>query len=174
MIPAEGHDALIAACAFLASATQALRASTRDLRTTIDALVSRDSIECPPPKRAVLVLHDDASALWALSTTIRSECGVAVLEASTVAEARVQMRERPALVVSDYHLGDGVTCAALLRDRPAWMRALIVTGRTGADALATIAAGVGADVRVLSTPVTDEEQRALVDAVRNGLGMEDA
>lgn len=162
-------DAFLIACACLTGAASRLDASRVRLRAEIDACLARDSASCPPPSRAVLVLHDTPATLLSLAHLIASSLGVPVLEASTIAEARVQMRERPAVIVSDYHLGDGVTCATLLRDRPAWMRALIVTGRTDATSLDSIAQGVGAGVKVLSTPVTDEEQEALTSAVSEAL-----
>ena len=163
------HDTLALAIGLLGASTQAITASTARLRDEIERCVARDSATCPPPARAVLVVHDEPSTLWALSAAIATALGVSVLSAETIAEARVQMRQRPAVIVSDYHLGAGETCAALLRDRPAWMRALIVTARTDPDALASIAAGCGASVRVLSTPVTDDELDALTTSVRREL-----
>ena len=91
---------------------------------------------------------------------------MSVIEASTIAEARVALRSRPAVIVADYHLG-AETSAALLRERPPCVRAVIVSALAEPDALATIARGVGA--RVLTTPVTDAEADVLIAEVRAGL-----
>lgn len=163
------QDTLALALGLLGASTQAVVASTARLRSEVERCVARDSVTCPPPARIVLVVHDEPSTLWALASTIAAALGVPVLSAETIAEARVQMRQRPAVIVSDYHLGAGETCAALLRDRPAWMRALIVTGRADPEALASIAAGCGAHVKVLSTPVTEEERATLITSVRREL-----
>lgn len=166
---AGGGVTLASALALCGAATEALRVSIRGVRASIDHLVERDSREYRPPERAVLVLHDTPSTRDALAALLASELRVPVLTASTVAEATVAMRSRPRVIVADYHLGGDVTSARFLHARPAATRAVIVTGATDADSLASIARAVDARVQVLATPVTDAECDALVARVRADL-----
>ena len=160
-------DMLLASCAALCASTQALDAVTMRVRDGIERMVARDAERCPPPRRAVLLVHDTDGARMALAHALSVGLGVSVIEAATVAEARVALRrDRPAAIVADYHLG-AETSAQLLRDRPPWCRGTIVTARVDLDALAGIAAGCG--VRLFQTPMTEAETDALVVAVRADL-----
>lgn len=158
-------DALLASCAALCTAAHALDAVTLRVRDDTARMLERDRSSCPPPVRAVLIIHDSPAVLAALEHAIAA-LGVPVLRAETVAEARVAMRSRPAVVLADYHLGSE-TSAALLRDRPACSRATILSARVDTDSLATIARGVGA--RVLQTPTTLTSMDDLVAIVRADL-----
>lgn len=167
MIARDGAEALVVACGFLGGSVDALRAATARFNRSVESMVAHDAARCPPPRRVVLVIHDTDAVRMALAHALSAALGIPVVEAATVAEARVALRrDRPAAIVADYHLGDE-TSAALLRERPPWSRATIVTARVDVDTLATIAAGCGA--RLLQTPVTDAEVDALVAAVRADL-----
>lgn len=172
MIARDGAEALVVACGFLGGSVETLRAATARFNRSIESMVARDAARCPPPRRAVLLVHDTDGVRVGLAHALSIGLGVSVVEAATVAEARVALRrDRPAAIVADYHLG-AETSAALLRERPPWSRATIVTARVDLDALATIAAGCGA--RLFQTPVTDAEVDALVDAVRHDLNLSGA
>lgn len=162
MIPA--GDALLVSCAALCASSRMIDAVTARVRSETARMVEADRASCPPPRRAVLLVHDTDGVRVGLAHALSVGLGVSVVEASTVAEARVALRrDRPAAIVADYHLGSE-TSAQLLRDRPPWCRGTIVTARVDLDALAGIAAGCG--VRLLRTPMTDAETDALVAAVR--------
>jgi len=167
VIARDGAEALMASCVFLGGGIDALRSATARFNRSIESMVARDAERCPPPRRAVLLVHDTDGVRLALAHALSAGLGVPIVEAATVAEARVALRrDRPAAIVADYHLGDE-TSAQLLRDRPPWCRGTIVTARVDLDQLAGIAAGCGA--RLIQTPVTDDETDALVAAVRADL-----
>ena len=156
---------LTSACAFVDAARSRLVAS-------LDRIVERDVRATPAPKRAVLVLNDEPHALFTMAH-ILAPLGVPILTASTVAEARTALdRDRPCAIVADYYLGGGETCAALLRDRLPRTRAVIVTGAVDTARIATIAQGVGADLR--DVPLDDADADALVALVRSYLPPEAA
>jgi DNA-binding NtrC family response regulator len=114
----------------------------------------------------VVVLDDEEIGRDSMAALLR-DCGAEVLVAATPAEARALIRaKRPAVVVADYYLRD-TTSIALLRERPAYARAVIVTGAVHTDALASIALGVRADLR--DRPITPEAQRELVALVASYL-----
>jgi two-component system C4-dicarboxylate transport response regulator DctD len=114
----------------------------------------------------VLVLDDNAAGRLATAHLL-APLGVPVIEVATAAEARAAIRrDRPAAIVADYCLR-GETCLALLRERPTYARAVIVTGRVDLDVLAPLARAVCADLR--DRPVTDDDSHALCELVRSYL-----
>lgn len=159
-------DDVLAGCAALTSACVMVDAARHRLATSLDALIARDLRETPRPSRSVLVLDDSLATLLATEHLLRA-LGVPILRASTPAEARVVLRrDRPAAIVADYHL-DGETCLALLRERPTYCKAVIVTGRVDLDVLAPLARAVTADL--LDRPIDDAGERALLELVRSYL-----
>lgn len=165
-------DSVIAGCAMLTSACAFVDAARSRLVASLDRIVERDVRATPAPRRAVLVLNDEPHALFTMAH-ILAPLGVPILTASTVAEARTALdRDRPCAIVADYYLGGGETCAALLRDRLPRTRAVIVTGAVDTARIATIAQGVGADLR--DVPLDDADADALVALVRSYLPPEAA
>ena len=165
-------DSVLAGCAMLTSACAFVDAARSRLVASLDRIVERDVRATPAPKRAVLVLNDEPHALFTMAH-ILAPLGVPILTASTVAEARTALdRDRPCAIVADYYLGGGETCAALLRDRLPRTRAVIVTGAVDTARIATIAQGVGADLR--DVPLDDADADALVALVRSYLPPEAA
>ena len=164
MIPST--DDVLAGCAAVMGGCAMLDAARLRLALSLDALIARDMRDTPRPSRSVLVLDDSDAARMATVHVLRA-LGVPVLEAATPTEARVALRrDRPAAIVADYHL-DGETCLALLRERPAYCRAVIVTGRVDLDVLAPLARAVTADL--VGRPVDDAGAHALCDLVRSYL-----
>lgn len=136
------------------------------LALSLDALIARDRDDTPSPARAVLVLDDNAATRLA-TTHLLAALGVPVIEVATAAEARAAIRrDRPAAIVADYCL-HGETCLALLRERPTYARAVIVTGRVDLDVLAPLARAVCADLR--DRPITEDDALELVELVRSYL-----
>lgn len=165
-------DSVLAGCAMLTSACAFVDAARSRLVASLDRIVERDVRATPAPRRAVLVLNDEPHALFTMAH-ILAPLGVPILTASTVAEARTALdRDRPCAIVADYYLGGGETCAALLRDRLPRTRAVIVTGAVDTARIATIAQGVGADLR--DVPLDDADADALVALVRSYLPPEAA
>lgn len=165
-------DSVLAGCAMLTSACVFVDAARGRLVASLDRIVERDVRATPAPKRAVLVLNDEPHALFTMAHLL-APLGVPILTASTVAEARTALdRDRPCAIVADYYLGGGETCAALLRDRLPRTRAVIVTGAVDTARIATIAQGVGADLR--DVPLDDVAADALVALVRSYLPPEAA
>ena len=166
-------DSVLAGCAMLTSACAFVDAARSRLVASLDRIVERDVRATPAPKRAVLVLNDDPHALFTMAH-ILAPLGVPILTASTVAEARTVLNGTapPCAIVADYYLGGGETCAALLRDRLPRTRAVIVTGAVDTARIATIAQGVGADLR--DVPLDDADADALVALVRSYLPPEAA
>lgn len=165
-------DSVIAGCAMLTSACAFVDAARSRLVASLDRIVERDVRATPAPRRAVLVLNDEPHALFTMAHLL-APLGVPILTASTVAEARTALdRDRPCAIVADYYLGGGETCAALLRDRLPRTRAVIVTGAVDTARIATIAQGVGADLR--DVPLDDADADALVALVRSYLPPEAA
>lgn len=165
-------DSVIAGCAMLTSACAFVDAARSRLVASLDRIVERDVRATPAPRRAVLVLNDEPGALLTMAHLLEP-LGVPILTASTVAEARTALdRDRPCAIVADYYLGGGETCAALLRDRLPRTRAVIVTGAVDTARIATIAQGVGADLRDI--PLDDADVDALVALVRSYLPPEAA
>ena len=163
-MPAGDH--VIGAAAAITSACALVDVARTRLSRSLDALIERDRREMVAPTRAVLVLDDSPASLMATEHTLRA-LGVPLITASTTAEARVAIRrDRPAAIVADYHLGDE-TCIALLRDRPAYCRAVIITGRVDLATLAPLARAVSADL--MDRPLDDTEADALVGLVRSYL-----
>jgi CheY-like chemotaxis protein len=162
-------DAVLAGCAAMSGACALVDVARRRLVTSLDALIARDLRDTPQPTRSVLVLDDSDAARVATVYVLRT-LGVPLITASTSAEARVAIRrDRPAVIVADYHL-DGETCLALLRERPAYCRAVIVTGRVDLDVLAPLARAVSADL--VGRPIDDEGEHALLSLVRSHLPTE--
>lgn len=165
-------DSVLAGCAMLTSACAFVDAARSRLVASLDRIVERDVRATPAPRRAVLVLNDEPHALFTMAHLL-APLGVPILTASTVAEARTALdRDRPCAIVADYYLGGGETCAALLRDRLPRTRAVIVTGAVDTARIATIAQGVGADLR--DVPLDDADADALVALVRSYLPPEAA
>ena len=165
-------DSVIAGCAMLTSACAFVDAARSRLVASLDRIVERDVRATPAPRRVVLVLNDEPGALLTMAHLLEP-LGVPILTASTVAEARTALdRDRPCAIVADYYLGGGETCAALLRDRRPRTRAVIVTGAVDTARIATIAQGVGADLRDI--PLDDADVDALVALVRSYLPPEAA
>jgi len=159
-------DAVLAGCSAMVGACALLDSARARLSLSLDALIARDHRDTPRPSRAGLVLDDSDAARVATVHTLRA-LGVPVLEASTTAEARAALRrDRPAAIVADYCLG-GETCLALLRERPTYARAVIVTGRVDLDVLAPLARAVCADLR--DRPITEADALELVELVRSYL-----
>lgn len=159
-------DGVLAGCSALVSACALVDVARARLAHSLDALIARDLRDTPRPSRSVLVLDDDAATLLATEHLLRP-LGVPILRASTPAEARVVLRrDQPAAIVADYHLS-GETCLALLRERPAYCRAVIVTGRVDLDVLAPLARAVTADL--VGRPIDDDGARALLEIVRSYL-----
>lgn len=164
MIPS--GDDVLAAAGGITTACAFVDAMRGHLSRSLDSLLERDRRDTPLPRRCVLVVDDDPLGLDTMER-ILEPLGVPVVMVSTTAEARVAIRrDRPAVVVADYHLC-GETSVALLRDRPAFVRAVLVTGAVDLGALAQIARGCGADLR--DRPVTDEAQRELAALVASYL-----
>ena len=159
-------DAGLAGCAAVVSACAALDSVRARLSLSLDALIARDRRDTPLPARCVLVLDDEEVARDSMRLLL-APLGVDVLTAATPAEARAVIRSRrPAAIVADYYLR-GETSVALLRERPAYARAVLVTGAVDLGALASIARGCCADLR--ERPITLEAQDALCDLVRSYL-----
>jgi len=159
-------DSVLLGASALASACALLETSRAALALTIDQMLERDRRSCPAPSRSVLVL-DDSPAVRLATVHALAALGVPVLEAASTSEARVAIRQsRPAAIVADYHLGTE-TCLALLRDRPAFCRAVIVSGRVDLATLAPLARAVSADLR--GRPLDLDEERDLCDLVRSYL-----
>lgn len=158
MIPTTS-DGLVLACAALTVAIGQLRGATAKLHESIEDMMDHDRQLCPPPARCVVVVHDSDATREAIVHMLLP-LDAKIVACATSSEARLAiLRERPALVVADYHLGHE-TCVSLLLDRPSWVRAMIVTGRVDVEDMADIAAGCGATV--MQTPVTEAEERAFV------------
>lgn len=159
-------DSILAGAGAITTACALLQSARLRLAQSLDDLIARDRRDTPAPTRCVLVLDDEQGPRMATIHTLRA-LGVPILEASTAAEARVAIRrDRPAAIVADYHLGDE-TCLALLRERPAYCRAVIVTGRVDLDDLAPLARAVCADLR--GRPLDDSDAAELVALVRSWL-----
>lgn len=164
MIPS-GDDVLAGAAA-LASACVGLDRVRAIFADSLDALIDRDRRDTPLPSRRVLVLDDEESGRDSMRILLTS-IGVEVLTAATPAEARAIIRaKRPAVIVADYYLR-GETSIALLRERPAYARAVLVTGAVDLGAISQIALGVRADLR--DRPITIEAQDALCALVASYL-----
>lgn len=162
-------DAVLAGCAAVSGACAFVDAARKHLALSLDALIARDIKETPRPSRSVLVL-DDSDAARAATVHVLRVLGVPLITASTPVEARAAIRrDRPAVIVADYCL-DGETCLALLRERPAFCRAVIVTGRVDIDRLAPLARAVSADL--VGRPIDDEGEHALLSLVRSHLPTE--
>jgi DNA-binding NtrC family response regulator len=159
-------DAVLAGCSAVMGGCAMLDAARLRLALSLDALIERDRRDTPLPERVVVVLDDEEIGRDSMAALL-CDCNAEVLTASTPAEARALIRaKRPAVVVADYYLRD-TTSIALLRERPAYARAVIVTGAVHTDALASIALGVRADLR--DRPITPEAQRELVALVSSYL-----
>jgi CheY-like chemotaxis protein len=159
-------DAVLAGCSAMVGACALLDGARAYLELSLDTLIERDRTDTPTPSRCVLVLDDEPATRLATAHLLAS-LGVPVVEVATAAEARVAIRrDRPAAIVADYHLR-GETCLALLRERPAFARAVIVTGRVDLDVLAPLARAVSADLR--DRPITEIECVGLVELVRSYL-----
>lgn len=159
-------DDVLAGAAALSTACALLHGARSRLSRSLDALLERDRRETPQPTRCVLVIDDEPGPRMATVHALAA-LGVPIVEASTAAEARAAIRrDRPAAIVADYHLGDE-TCLALLRERPAYCRTVIVTGRVDLDALAPLARAVSADLR--GRPITDTDSDELASLVRGWL-----
>lgn len=159
-------DAVLAGCAAVVSACAALDSVRARLSLSLDALIARDRRDTPLPARCVLVLDDEEVARDSMRLLL-APLGVDVLTAATPAEARAVIRSRrPAAIVADYYLR-GETSVALLRERPAFARAVLVTGAVDLGALASIARGCCADLR--ERPITIEAQDALCALVASYL-----
>ena len=159
-------DSVLAGAAALASACVGLDGVRAMFSTSLDALISRDRRDTPLPTRCVLVLDDDEGGRDSMRLLL-APLGVDVLTAATPAEARAVIRSRrPAAIVADYYLR-GETSVALLRERPAYARAVLVTGAVDLGALASIARGCCADLR--ERPITLEAQDALCALVASYL-----
>lgn len=159
-------DDVLAGCAAVVSACAALDSVRARLSLSLDALIARDRRDTPLPTRCVLVLDDEEGARDSMRLLL-APLGVDVLTAATPAEARAVIRSRrPAAIVADYYLR-GETSVALLRERPAYARAVLVTGAVDLGALASIARGCCADLR--ERPITIEAQDALCALVRSYL-----
>jgi DNA-binding NtrC family response regulator len=157
-------DAVLAGCAAVVSACAALDSVRARLSLSLDALIARDRRDTPLPTRCVLVLDDEEGARDSMRLLL-APLGVDVLTAATPAEARAVIRSRrPAAIVADYR---GETSVALLRERPAYARAVLVTGAVDLNALASIARGCCADLR--ERPITIEAQDALCALVASYL-----
>ena len=159
-------DAVLTGAAAIASACALLDGARARLALSLDALIERDRRDTPAPSRCVLVLDDEPASRLATAHLLAG-LGVPIIEVATAAEARVAIRrDRPAAIVADYSLR-GETCLALLRERPAYARAVIVTGRVDLDVLAPLARAVSADLR--DRPLTDDDALALAELVRSYL-----
>ncbi len=159
-------DVVLAGCSALAGACAALDHVRVRLALSLDALIERDRRDTPQPTRCVLVLDDEEGGRDSMRLLL-APLSAEVLTASTPAEARALISaRRPAAIVADYYLR-GETSAALLRGRPAYARAVLVTGAVDLAALAGIARGCGADLR--ERPITLEAQDALCALVASYL-----
>jgi PAS domain S-box-containing protein len=120
----------------------------------------------PPRRLSLLLVEDDALVRAGLELTLR-EWGHEVVAAATASQAVEAIRARgepPDMVLADYRLGGGETglgaIAAVRRavgGRGPRIPAVVLTGETGREALATIHAAGHA---VLSKPVTADALRA--------------
>jgi len=159
-------DAVELAAASLSAACSLLSLASRAAVASLDALIAQDRRDTPLPRRCVLVLDDEEGGRDSMRLLLAT-LGAEVLTASTPAEARALITaKRPAAIVADYYLRD-TTSIALLRERPAYARAVIVTGAVDLTALASIARGCGADLR--ERPITLEAQDALCALVASYL-----
>ena len=159
-------DGVLAGAAALASACVGLDRVRAMFSTSLDALIAQDRRDTPLPRRCVLVLDDEEGGRDSMRLLL-APLGAEVLTASTPAEARALISaKRPAAIVADYYLR-GETSAALLRGRPAYARAVLVTGAVDLAELAGIARGCGADLR--ERPITLEAQDALCALVASYL-----
>jgi DNA-binding NarL/FixJ family response regulator len=93
-----------------------------------------DAIEAPI---RVVVVDDHSMVADALTAVVGSQADMAVVgTAGDVDEAWACVElEHPDLVLMDYHLpsGDGVTCAAAMKERYPELRLLILTGQEAND-----------------------------------------
>jgi len=111
----------------------------------------------------LLLVEDDAGVRDATRMLLRAE-GWPVAIAATAAEAERLVRENgpPALVLADYHLGDGTGMQVIANLRAlcgAALPAIVITGDTSSAAREM---GRDGGVRVLSKPVQPEVLLALV------------
>ena len=118
----------------------ALRTATAQLHDDLDAVLAGCSRE-----RAVLLV-DDLESYRALTAAYLSEAlGVPVFVAASANEARVVMRQRrPAVIVTDLHLGAGESGADLLQTIDRGARAVVYSGFVAEVDVRMVAANLNA------------------------------
>ena len=120
-----------------------LRSTTALLRDSLDAVLAGCSRE-----RAVLLVDDLESYRSGTVAYLSEALGVPVYAAESAAEARVVMRaKRPAVIVTDLHLGvGGESGAELLKTLDRGARAVVYSGFVESDGVRAVAATFNAAV----------------------------
>lgn len=149
---------------FLVAAEKYCMSSQTLRRTAVDiqALLRRDISRVSQPSRSVLLVHDNEGILWGLQEALLSVAPVH--SAATVHEARVILRRHaPAVIVTDYGLGND-SATDFLRERSPAFRAVLISAQLEIGDLKPLARGVGA--LLMETPSTPEEIQNLCNKVR--------
>jgi signal transduction histidine kinase len=118
---------------------------------------------------SIVYIDDDVQVHAAMSLLLR-EWGCNAVIASTLAQARSQLRERgirPEAVLSDYSLAEkatGIAVIEALRQEYGALPAAIITGESGPGAREKLR---GSEYPVLLKPVQPEELRKLLEVFRS-------
>lgn len=162
---------MIAVAADLAAEVALLRAATDRHASAVERVeraLARDLRLVRPPSPSVVVLEDADHVRALVAEELRAAFpGVVVVPCATVAEARVALHQRPALILADYYLGAGDTSRAVLAHRDPAVRAILYSGTVDVEALMRVAEDVGAVV--VEKPTTAHAWEALVATVRRAL-----
>ena len=119
-----------------------LRTATAQLTEDLDAVLAGCSRE-----RAVLLVDDLESYRSGTVAYLAEALGVPVYAAASANEARVVMRsKRPAVIVTDLHLGVGESGAELLKTLDRGARAVVYSGYVEAEGVRSVAAAFNAAV----------------------------
>lgn len=155
----------------LAAEVAALRVATDRWTACTDrvhAALARDTRLARPPSPAVVVLEDADHVRALVAEELRAAFpGVEVVPCATIAEARVALHKRPAVVLADYYLGAGDTARGVLAQRDPAVRAILYSGTVDLSGLALVGEDVGA--LVVERPTTAASWERLLATVRRAL-----
>lgn len=159
MSAAPNHDSFLAAAEHLYMSSLTLRRAAMN----IQELLRRDIARVSQPTRSILLVHDTPGVRLGLQEDLSMVAPTYV--AATVHEARVILRRHsPAVIVSDYGLGND-SATDFLKERSPAFRAVLISAQVEISELKVVARGVGAFL--LSTPSTPEEIQILCNKVQS-------
>jgi FixJ family two-component response regulator len=134
----------------------------------VQAALARDLRAARPPSSAVVVLEDhDGVRSGLVSVLAAAFPGITIVPCAAIAEARVALHARPAVVVADYYLGSGETSRDLLATRDPAVRAVLYSGTVDLAELISVGEDTGAVV--LEKPLTEAAWERLLAHVRRAL-----